>query len=215
MKKITRGSLRSFLEKHKTDQKILEIGGGDTSSNHLYTDLFPNRHTIDIDPARKPDTVGDAHALPFDDASFDFILCTEVLEHLHTPQKAIDEMNRVLRPGGTLVLTTRFVYPIHDAPHDYFRYTKYGLKHLFRNWNIEILNEESLSFSTIGALLQRIGFQTRVKGGRVTKGLIYFFAYLCTLLDSFIKSEYGDIQKSKEEEGILTTGYHLVAKKRL
>jgi ubiquinone/menaquinone biosynthesis C-methylase UbiE len=213
MQKITRRHLRPFLEKYATKEIILEIGGGNTKNNHSYSDLFPNRHTVDIDPTRLPDTVGDAHELPFDDKSFNYILCTEVLEHLHTPQQAISQMFRVLKPGGILILTTRFVFPLHDTPNDYFRYTKYGLMHLFKDWEIVELSPETSTMSTIGALLQRIGFQTKLRGGKFTKILVYSLAKIFTLLDKMIKEEYGDITKKRQESTILTTGYYIVVKK--
>jgi SAM-dependent methyltransferase len=215
MKKITRKNLEKFLKEYSTNELILDIGAGRVETNHSYIQFFPNRHTIDIDAARMPDTVGDIHALPFNDCSFSFILCTEVLEHCHTPQKAIDEMYRVLKPGGKLVLTTRFVYPIHDAPHDYFRYTKYGLRHLFKNWNIEVIKPETETFSALGALFQRIGFQTNMRGGKFTKFLLYLAAWLFDNLNWLLKEEYGNIQKSKSEETIISTGYYLVAKRSI
>jgi SAM-dependent methyltransferase len=114
--------------------------------------IFPNRTTVDIDPARKPDVVADAHALPFPDASFELVLCTEVLEHLVNPPQAIAEMYRVLTPGGTLILTTRFVYPLHDAPHDYFRFTRFGLEKLLEHWSDVSITPELSTMATLGCL---------------------------------------------------------------
>jgi SAM-dependent methyltransferase len=213
MKKITRKNIRPFLEKYCTTDLVLDIGGGKIETNHSYSDLFPNRHTFDVDPERKPDTVGDAHSLPFEDNSFGHIICTEVLEHLHTPQKAVDEMYRVLKPEGSLILTTRFVYPLHDVPNDYFRYTKYGLQHLFRNWTIEMLEPETSTFSALGALTQRVGFQTKLRGGKFTKAILYGLAFIFTKISWLLVEEYGDIQKKKIDDHILTTGYYLVSKK--
>jgi len=211
MQKITRKNHRPFLEKWKTDASVLEIGAGNAVGGHSYKELFPNGHTFDINPKRSPDTVGDAHNMPFDDKSFDYVLCTEVLEHLHTPQQAILEMKRVLKSGGKLILTTRFAFPIHDAPNDYYRYTEYGLRHLFRDWRIEELVSETKTMSTIGALLQRIGFQTDVKGGKFTKSIIYSSAWLFDNLNWVIKKEYGDIKKETTIQQIITTGYYMVA----
>jgi len=214
MKKITRKNLELFLARHATQTHILDIGAGHADTNHSYTQYFPDRHTFDIDPARNPDTVGDVHALPFPDASYEFILCTEVLEHCHTPQKAVSEMYRVLTPGGKLVLTTRFVYPLHDVPHDYFRYTKYGLRQLFREFDIEEIIPETDTFSAIGALLQRVGFQTRLKGGRLSKLFVYTLAFLFDHLNWLIREEHGNIQRTHSEDHIMTTGYYIVCTKR-
>lgn len=184
------------------------------STNHSYDDLFPNRKTFDIDPARQPDILGDVHQLPFADNEIANILCTEVLEHLHTPQVAVDEMRRVLKPGGKLILTTRFVFPIHDQPMDFFRFTKYALGHLFRDWEIIEIVPETKTFSAIGALLQRTAFQTDLVGGKITKACLYGLAFLFDKLNWLIKQEYGNIKKDAPETEIMTTGYYIVARKK-
>lgn len=75
----------------------------------------------------RPDVFADASQLPLPDASIDTVLLLEVLEHLRHPAQALSEIARVLRPGGQLLLTMPFLYPIHDAPHDYQRLTRHGL----------------------------------------------------------------------------------------
>ena len=77
--------------------------------------------------------VGDAHQLPFSDESFQAVLMEEVLEHCSQPWKAIEEAHRFLVPNGLLLLTTRFLFPIHGAPEDFFRFTFYGIEHLLRD----------------------------------------------------------------------------------
>jgi len=208
--KITRKNLDRFLSAHATDARVLDIGAGGSS----YDRYFPNRVSVDIDPARKPDVVGDAHKLPFADGEFSTVLCTEVLEHLREPHVAVSEMARVLAVGGTLILTTRFVYPLHDTPHDYFRYTKYGLRDLFREWDIVELRPEVGTFSTLGVLLQRIGFQTTLRGGKLTKAVVYALAWIFDHLNWLVREEYGDIKRSVLETDILASGYYLVCKKK-
>lgn len=75
----------------------------------------------------RPDVFADAAQLPLPDASADTVLILEVVEHLRHPRSALSEIARVLRPGGRLLLSMPFLYPIHDAPHDYQRYTTHGL----------------------------------------------------------------------------------------
>lgn len=86
----------------------------------------------------KPQVFGDAHSLPFADGTFDTVLLLEVLEHLPEPQTAVKEAKRVLSPNGRLILSTPFLYPIHDAPTDYQRWTKYGLRHLVEHENTDV-----------------------------------------------------------------------------
>ena len=89
--------------------------------------------------ARNVNVDGDIQALPFATASVDGVLCIEVLEHLPTPQSAIDEIHRVLRPAGLLLLTTPFLLQYHGKPGDYsdfYRYTDDGLKWLLRRFTV-------------------------------------------------------------------------------
>lgn len=213
MKKITRKNHEKFLSEHASDVLVLDVGAG-KETTHSYEYFFPNRHTIDIEPERKPDTVGDIHDMPFDNESYEMVLCTEVLEHCIEPQKAIDELYRVLKKDGKCILTTRFMFPLHDVPNDYFRYTKYGLRHLFKDWSDVIIVPETETFSALGAIFQRLGFQTQLKGGKVSKIPIYFLAWLFDHLNILISKEFGNIQKTEMEQQIMTTGYYVVAYKR-
>ncbi|KFN51267.1 hypothetical protein P873_03100 [Arenimonas composti TR7-09 = DSM 18010] len=76
----------------------------------------------------RPDVFADGAALPFADASVDGVICLEVLEHVADPARVVAEIARVLRPGGDAWISMPFLYPLHDAPHDYQRYTEFGLR---------------------------------------------------------------------------------------
>lgn len=75
----------------------------------------------------KPHIFADAASLPLSSSSFDTVLLFEVLEHLERPNRALAEIARVLCEGGRAIITIPFLYPMHDEPHDYQRYTRYGL----------------------------------------------------------------------------------------
>jgi SAM-dependent methyltransferase len=73
--------------------------------------------------------------LSYKDNSFDFVMSDQVLEHVEgSPQQAIDETYRVLKPGGIAVHTTCLMQELHEVPQDYWRFTPYGLRYLFRNY---------------------------------------------------------------------------------
>lgn len=208
--KITRARLKEFIARNSSDKLTLDLGCADSPYSHY----FSNRIGLDIEPGKGVDVVADAHDLPFEDERFDVILCTEVLEHLHTPHAAISEMRRVLKRGGMLILTTRFVFPIHNAPGDYFRYTKYGLRYLFRDWEIVSLTEEVDTKDAFAVLLQRVGFQANFRGGAVIKAAVFLLARVVHFMPSPIKTEFGDIKKMAQENNILTSGYYLITKKK-
>lgn len=76
----------------------------------------------------RPDAQADAAALPFGAATFDAVLCSEVLEHVADPRAVAAELARVLRPGGQLLVSVPSTYQLHELPHDYWRYTPQGLR---------------------------------------------------------------------------------------
>lgn len=85
-----------------------------------------------------PHVFADAASLPFVAESFDTVLLLEVLEHLEQPGRALCEMARVLRKGGKAIVTVPFLYPMHDEPHDYQRYTQYGLAREFSSAGLSV-----------------------------------------------------------------------------
>ncbi|MEO8098426.1 MAG: class I SAM-dependent methyltransferase [Acidobacteriota bacterium] len=76
------------------------------------------------------DVTGDLSALPFRDGAFDAALNVVTLEHVREPARVVEELARVLAPGGTLLLIAPHEWEEHQQPHDYFRYTRYGLRYL-------------------------------------------------------------------------------------
>ena len=208
--KITRKELEKFIETHQDSGLTLDIGCG----HAFYRKYFPNRLGFDIQPGPAVDVVGDAHKLSFEDEKFDNILCTEVLEHLHSPQIAISEMKRVLKKGGKLILTTRFIFPLHDTPHDYYRFTKYGLKYLFKDWEILELKEETNTLRSLAVLLQRVGYQCEILHFRPFKLFFLVLAKLILPFSFIITREFGDISKKQKEKNIISSGYYLVCRKK-
>ena len=90
----------------------------------------------------QPDYVCDLAEIPVEDARFDHVLLTQVLEHLPEPARVLGELHRVLKPGGTLWLTAPFFYAEHERPYDFYRYTQYGLRHLLESAGFEVLEVE-------------------------------------------------------------------------
>ncbi|HUG39954.1 MAG TPA: class I SAM-dependent methyltransferase [Longimicrobiales bacterium] len=116
---------------------VLDLGCGD--SPYRAEILARADAYIGVDWPESPHGLGNvdvlaslAAPLPFRDAAADTIVAFQVLEHLPEPQAFLSECRRVLRPGGFLCLTVPFMWGVHEAPHDYFRFTRYGLTHLLR-----------------------------------------------------------------------------------
>ena len=107
--------------------RVLDVGCGDRP----YGALFPGAIGFDVPENPNADLHGSLESIPVDDASFDAVLCLQVLEHVPDPAAAVRELRRVVRPGGRVLLSTHGVYPFHPNPDDLWRWTHQGLERLF------------------------------------------------------------------------------------
>lgn len=130
---------------------------------------------LDINAKTNPDICCSVTDIKWPSDYFDTVIATEVLEHVYSPEKAIDEINRVLKPGGVCILSTRFIYPYHPSPKDYYRFTKGALEYLFRKfseievyhhgnriqafWEIINVNIFSIILNIFNPLIARIRFK--------------------------------------------------------
>lgn len=119
---------------------VLEIGSREVTKDSLVQILDFEKGTyryigFDILPGPNVDVVGDAHELsryvPND--SIDLIISKSVFEHIAMPWKVILEMNKVLKKGGLVFINTFFMFPMHELPWDFWRYTTESWKTLFNN----------------------------------------------------------------------------------
>ena len=209
-RKIVRTKIDQFVRAHASNEKTLDIGSGDSP----YRKYFPDRVTIDIEQGNGVDLVMDAHDLSyFPDESFARVLCTEALEHLHTPQKAIDEMYRVLALGGAVVLTTRFIFPLHNIPGDYWRFTRYGLAHLFRNFKTVEIVEETNTIGALAVLFERLAFQADTLWLKPLSFLWLLLSKITYWCSGIITAEYGEVNRTQKTKNILSSGYFVYAVK--
>lgn len=126
--------------------KVLDVGSGD---NALYKMLESRNWVCRLDYpvtnqhyAQLPDVFADACNMPIANNSVDVVLILEVLEHVKNPADVCAEIARVLRHRGKLYLSMPFLYPIHDAPHDYQRLTIHGLRYLLNQYDFVVLQEK-------------------------------------------------------------------------
>lgn len=115
---------------HETGLRVLDLGCGASPYRNLCRIRGALRIGMDVKPQSGTDVLGDALRVPFRDASFHVVLMSEVIEHVPDPGKALEEVARVLRPGGTLLLTWPFNYQMHDVPGDFTRITEFGMEAL-------------------------------------------------------------------------------------
>ena len=88
--------------------------------------------------------------MPLKDDYADLALSTEVLEHVKDIDLFLSEIYRIMKSGGKLIMTTPFLWPVHEAPNDYRRFTNFGIKHLLTKKgfkNIKIIRSNGFLFT--------------------------------------------------------------------
>lgn len=146
---LTRKGLFKAIERNRSyvNGITLDFGCG----SKPYVEMFDTEEYIGLDYATEvseknnnlvADVFYDGKTIPFGNGHFDSVFSSEVLEHVFNPDEILEEINRVLKPGGYLLLSCPFFWPEHEQPYDYARYSSFGLKHLLEKHNFEIVKYE-------------------------------------------------------------------------
>lgn len=150
--------------------RLLDVGCGSQPFAHVFagqverycgTDLFASRHLRGV----RPIAYAIAEAQPFRAGSFDTMLGLSMLNCLTDPARMISEAARVLKPGGVLILEFTQMVPLHDEPHDYWRFTRLGAEHLLRQHGFE-----PIEYVPVGGLWARVGLTTIAGLNRLNRG---------------------------------------------
>ena len=112
--------VRRLIRQLGPEAKILDLGAG--NRRHA-----PNVINLEIEPNPEVDIIADGHLLPFKDDTFDAVISEAVLEHVHSPNRVISEIYRILKPGGYICVAVPFLQGYHASPHDYQRWTVPGI----------------------------------------------------------------------------------------
>lgn len=156
--RIIERHLRTLAAKHLRG-RLIDIGCGTKPYREMFAEVIDEHvgvdHADSLHGTDNVDMIGTAYSIPAPNEAFDCALCTAVLEHLEEPNDALRECFRVLRPGGIAIYSAPFIWHIHEAPRDFYRYTKFGLEYLFRKAGFQILEIRALSgfWVTFGQLL--------------------------------------------------------------
>lgn len=153
------GTRKSPNGVEKVKGRFLDIGSADrwiepllrNETHYVALDFPPTGRDM---YGGKPDIFADARRLPFVEGCFDGVACLEVLEHVPDPAAVMSEIGRVLRRGGHAWISMPFLYPLHDAPFDFQRYTRYGLQRDAKLAGLEVvgLRRTSHAVRTAGLL---------------------------------------------------------------
>lgn len=126
---------KSFAENVPTGSLVLDAGAGDSPYRELFR--HANYESADFLASDrkyvKPTYVCDLDSIPVTDGRFDFVVFNQVMEHLPDPKKSVSELFRVLKPSGKMIYTGPLFFEEHEQPYDFYRYTQFGVRHLFES----------------------------------------------------------------------------------
>jgi SAM-dependent methyltransferase len=150
--------------------ELLDVGCGSKPFASLFDGRVTRYRGTDLSASRflgasTPDAFARAEALPFRGGSFRTVMGLSMLTYLPEPGRMIDEAHRVLEPGGVLILEFTQMAPLHDPPHDYFRFTRFGAA-----WLLERAGFVPLEFIPVGGLWARVGLSTIAALNRFNRG---------------------------------------------
>jgi len=212
---------------------LLDVGCSERPYSELFAPYVTRYVGLDYPPAlldKQPelwaildrmkgavDVFGDGRRLPFADESFQTVLSAEVLEHVMSPSALLQEMARVLKPGGRLLVTVPFIQPLHEMPSDFFRYTPFSLRNLVEQSGLVVERLEArgnfaLAIGSLSAqfLLRVCASKKRLADGSVIpsrwKSVIVFPIAAVVQVGWYLVSKLA-------RDDTVTLGYSLVAQK--
>jgi|GEM_PF-697177 len=121
--KVVKSALQGLLNELNTETVAVNLGAGNTRYYGVVN--------LEISDGPNVDIVGHGSDLPFNDNSVDLVIAQEVLEHVGDFRELVDEICRILKPGGAFFCQVPFQIGFHPGPKDYWRFTLQGLEHLF------------------------------------------------------------------------------------
>jgi SAM-dependent methyltransferase len=192
--------------------RVLDAGSGEGQYRHH----FARQRYCGVDLAigdagwdySKVDALADLASLPFGDGTFDAAVHIVTIEHLREPGRALAEIARTLGPGGTLLIAAPHEWEVHQAPHDYFRYTRYGLAYLVEAAGLEVTE------------MRAAGGYFRLLARRLLNGLQFFtggFRWLLFLPAAILlvpPAIVAPLVDSLDRDRNFTLGYLCTARKR-
>lgn len=198
-KKVSRINIERLCKEYASELSALLI-----HESIEFRCYFPNCFTV----SKRLDKDVDLHVDPFyrglsliPSERYEVVACIGLLEHVPDPQRLVDELHRILKPGGRLIFHASCVFSLHEGPNDYFHFTPYSARLLFRGWSrIEMLRGSSQPFETIGILIQRILIQCDI--APLARPFIELIQTAVPLLDRFIVRQYGTAGRRTREHEI-------------
>jgi SAM-dependent methyltransferase len=197
-----------FPDKNK---KVLDLGCG--SNPYYHKCIKCDIYCLDIKKTKISDVVGTASSLPFKDRMFDAVISVNSFYYFNNPFDSIKEVSRILKKNGKLLILMPFIYPIHDAPHDKYRFTEYGIRNLLKeDFIIKRLHSLGGIFN-----LPAVMFHSLIKGARlmVPKPLRFItYPIIAALYPFYIIAQIFSLLDFLDNTGRWATYYFVFALKK-
>lgn len=211
MTDITGGFYQQYIPKHVTG-KLADLGCGHVPFYETYKPYVTENTCIDWPNSAHVNQYLDLtcdlnQPIPLPDSSFNTIIISEVLEHIAEPDLIWNEMNRLLIPGGKILLSVPFLYRIHEAPFDFFRYTEFALRNFATKNNLKIL--ELKAFGGLPEVLTDIVAKNLTKIPAIGNFLSSVMQSLCW---RFIHTRWGK-RVSENSAKAYPLGYFMIVQK--
>ena len=179
---------------------VLDAGAGHAPYRQLFDHAnYKTADFMQFENARygEIDIVCDLTKIPLPDNSVDFILSTQVIEHVPEFNSALAEFYRLLKPGGLLFCTAPLFYEEHGTPYDYFRFTKYSWQHMLSKHGFKIKRIDGLEgwFGLLGYLFELMARHTPLLGGGAFSALFMPFVIVFRVLSLIIAGVFHTLEK--------------------
>jgi SAM-dependent methyltransferase len=132
-------ALRAAAEGHARG-RLLDAGAGRMAYRRMLEEFCASYESLDI--AGPADHVADLQRTGLPDAQYDSVFCAQVLHALPEPEQALREIARMLKPGGKAILSVPHLVWLHNEPHDYWRFTGHGMRHLVEKAGLRLVSVE-------------------------------------------------------------------------
>lgn len=194
-------SIKNFRKHVHDNDTVLSIGDGPSH----YRPLFKKFIGFDIDKNLKTDLLADIYSIPITNNKINSAMCIQVMEHLKYPAKALKEINRIMKPGGKILITAPQGCALHDEPYDFFRYTPYSLRFLLEESGFEIIDIKPRG-GYFWYMANRMKYMKKFSPKIIRPLVTVLFSFFIPLMLFYLD----DIDKEKK----LTLGYSVIAVKK-
>ncbi len=213
-RKMSTKNLERLCQQNASELRTIVVHSEDVD----YKEHFPNAFTV----TKRTNKPADLHVDLFyhdlskiPDESYDVALCTGLLEHVPDPQRLINDLHRIIKPGGRVILSASAVFGYHEGPNNYFMFTTWGMKHLLRDWS-EIVSVEGASqpFETVGIMMQRALMQCDINP--FLRPLIELLANIIPVFDRGVSEQFDSTWQYSDDhkiDSMMPSNVQVVAKK--